>query len=313
MSSIIWNGSTYHGTSVDGRGVFKDENCYRSYAGQQRDGYACGLAVVTRFDGSKLYAEHGPHGQCDGRNLLRDARGDTFYYMFERGEQKDWATLYTDGTCTYNGVVCAPDDPRLLALIAQVAPVEVRPAAPAPYPPLRPQAIVRWISRLVLPPQALAKAVATEVHPTPHAVAGGRVPQPNERHCTARPRSGACTDRFSVVVAREARPHAPSCTLTNAVACTPRARQDSFVSMPCPARGRTERCHARRGCRPRTPVPCACTPPLSVVVHFWSPVSVWQAEEAVVNLPLRMLVRMHCGLRTCAQHDGAHARALKRH
>ena len=31
-------------------------------------------------------------------------------------------------------------------------------------PPLRPHAIVRWISRLVLPPQALAKATATEVH-----------------------------------------------------------------------------------------------------------------------------------------------------
>jgi hypothetical protein len=54
----------------------------------------------------------------------------------------------------------------LLALIAHVAPVEVRPAAAAPYPqspPTRPQAIVRWISRLVLHPQALAKTVATEV------------------------------------------------------------------------------------------------------------------------------------------------------
>ena len=44
--------------------------------------------------------------------------------------------MFADGTCTYNGMACAPDDPRLLALTAHVAPVEVRPAAPAPQPPI---------------------------------------------------------------------------------------------------------------------------------------------------------------------------------
>ncbi len=31
---------------------------------------------------------------------------------------------------------------------------------------------------------------------------------------------------------------------------------------------------------------------------------VWQAEEAVADLPLRLAVRVHCGFKACAQHDG---------
>jgi hypothetical protein len=172
MSSIIRDGDAYHGISVFGRGVFtNDEDGRVTYAGQCKDGYACGLGVATSSDGSngwKVYAEHGPDGKYVGRRLVRWADGLTIYFLFERGEEKDWTRVSADGRCAYKGVACAPDDPRLLALIAQVAPVEVRPAAPAPHPPLlptRPQAIVRWISRLFLPPQALAKTVATEVHP----------------------------------------------------------------------------------------------------------------------------------------------------
>ena len=171
MSSIIRNGDTYHGISVFGRGVFthEDEDVTMTYAGQYRDGCACGLGVLTRSDdGTKVYAEHGPDGQCDGRWLGRSADGDTSYGLCERGEDKDFAWVDADGHCEYNYVACAPDDPRVLALIAQVAPVEVRPAAPAPTrhsPATRPQAIVRWIGRLVLPSQALATTVATEVHP----------------------------------------------------------------------------------------------------------------------------------------------------
>jgi hypothetical protein len=167
MSSIIRTGDTYHGISVDCRGVFTctDEFGTRTYAGQCKSGYACGLGVLTWPNGSKKYAEHGPDGQYDGRHLHRYADGDTYYRLYERGERTESAFVFADGSCLYNGMACAPDDPRVLALIAQVAPVEVRPAAPAPHPPLEPQAIVRWISRLVLPPQALAKATATEVHP----------------------------------------------------------------------------------------------------------------------------------------------------
>jgi hypothetical protein len=173
MSSIIQNGDTFHGISIGGRGVFTFTDKYgytRTYAGQHRGGYACGLGVLTYPLGDKEYAEHGPDGKYDGRRLYRYAHGDPFYWLYERGKAKDWASVLANSRrsrCTYTGVPCAPDDPRLLALIAQVAPVEVRPASQAFQPPLAPQAIARLISRLVLPPQALAKATATEV--LPHA------------------------------------------------------------------------------------------------------------------------------------------------
>ena len=196
MSSIIRRGDTFHGIRVESRGVFTDKYG-RSYAGQCKDGHACGLGLLTGSSGSKTYAEHGPDGQFDGRWLARDADGDTAYYLFERGgEEKEHALVYADGACAYNGEACTPDDPRLLALIAQVAPVEVRPPAPAPPPatrlPLAPQAIVRWLGRLVLPPQALATAVATEVHP--HAARRpwwSRGTTQRQPRCTARPRRDA--------------------------------------------------------------------------------------------------------------------------
>ena len=180
MSSIIRDGDTFHGISVFGRGVFTngEDGITTTYAGQHRDGYACGLGVATWSNGYKVYAEHGPDGHFDGRYLYRIADGVNFYRLYERGEPKVYALVSADGYCQYNGEVCAPDDPRLLALIAQVAPVEVCPAARAPHPPLapptRPQAIVRWIGRLVLPLPAPATAVATKVHPprrTPSLVA----------------------------------------------------------------------------------------------------------------------------------------------
>jgi hypothetical protein len=171
MSSIINNGDTYHGISVLDRGVFANDKHVCTYAGQCKDGYACGLGVLTYSDGNKDYAEHGPDGKRDGRYLRRYADGATWYRLYERGEWKDHAYVSTDGTgrCTYNSVACAPDDPRLLALVAQVAPVEVRPAAPDPHPPSArhsdPKQSSDGSSRLVWPPQALAKTIATEVHP----------------------------------------------------------------------------------------------------------------------------------------------------
>jgi hypothetical protein len=133
MSSIIRTGDTYQGISVDCRGVFNSKYGW-TYAGQCKDGYACGLGVATWSHGNKTYAEHGPDGQFDGRCLQRWTNGDTWYRLLERGKVKDYTVVHADGRCMYNFGVCAPDDPRLLALIAQVAPVEVRPAVPAPPP-----------------------------------------------------------------------------------------------------------------------------------------------------------------------------------
>ncbi len=136
MASIIRLRDTFHGISVFGRGVFTNDEHGETYAGQCRDGHACGLGVLTGSNGSKVYAEHGPDGKFDGRCLARAAGGHNLYRLFERGEEKDSALVRAGGDCTYNYAVCAPDDPRLLALIAHVAPVEVRPAARAPQPPL---------------------------------------------------------------------------------------------------------------------------------------------------------------------------------
>ena len=177
MSSIIREGDTFHGISVFGRGVFTNDEHGDTYAGQCRDGYACGLGVLTGSGGDKVYAEHGPDGQCDGRFLERWAKRHTSYYLFERGgKQKESAGVFADGYCVYNGKACTPDDPRVLALIAQVAPVEVRPATPAPHPPLarhsppsnrpmdRPARFApRRRSRRPWPPRCI---------PKPHAVAG---------------------------------------------------------------------------------------------------------------------------------------------
>jgi hypothetical protein len=135
MSSIRRLGVALHGISVESRGVFTNDKFGTTYAGQCRGGYACGLGVATYSSGSKDYAEYGPDGQYDGRYLERFAQGGTRYRLYERGLRKDHACVYADGTCKYNGEDCAPDDPRLLALIAQVGPVEVRSTARAPHPP----------------------------------------------------------------------------------------------------------------------------------------------------------------------------------
>jgi hypothetical protein len=136
MTSIIQNGDTFHGISIGGRGVFTNDEFGRwTYAGQCTDGYACGLGVTTWSHGHKVYAEHGPDGKYDGRCLERWTGGATNYRLFERGKLKADAHVYADDYCQYSGEDCEPDDPRLLALIVQVDPVEVRPAAPAPHPP----------------------------------------------------------------------------------------------------------------------------------------------------------------------------------
>jgi hypothetical protein len=196
MSSIIWRGDTFHGISVFGRGVFTDKHG-RTYAGQHRDGHACGLGVATWSNGDKTYAEHGPGGQCDGRYLCRDAYGDTNFRLYERSRQKEDALVSVNGTyCMYNYVTCAPDDPRLLSLIAQVAPVKVRPAARAPHLTLAPKpssdgSAGSFCRRRRSPPPWPPRCT-----PTPHAVAGVRATQPTSSK--ARPRSGACAGRVDV-------------------------------------------------------------------------------------------------------------------
>ena len=231
MSSIIRHGDTFHGISVDGRGVFtNDQYGGRTYAGQHRDGYACGLGVTTWSNGSKQYAEHGPDGQFDGRYLGRNANEDTGYGLYERGKMKANASVDADGSCEYNGEACAPADPRLLALIAQVAPVEVRPAAPDPHPPSArhsdptqssdgsagsfcpPAGAGDCRGHRGASPRRTLSLVAVRHNPTINRTA-------THDHAGMR-----CTDRFGVVVTREAPLQPPP--------GAPRARPGSFVAMP---------------------------------------------------------------------------------
>ena len=192
MSSIILRGDTFHGISVFGRGVFKHEHGRWTYAGQHRDGHACGLGVTTYSDGSKGYAEHGPDGQCDGRWLDRYADGSAGYILWERGKAKDIVVVYADGHCVYNYVACTPDDPRLLALIAQVAPVEVRPDAPAFYPPLASHSppsnrpMDRPARFAFSPAGAGDRRGHRGAAPILHAVASGHATQPNRSRSAKR-------------------------------------------------------------------------------------------------------------------------------
>ena len=99
MSSIIWRGGTLNGIRVESRGVFTNDEYGYTYAGQCRDGYACGLGVATYSGRTKDYAEHGPDGNYDGRNLLCCTSGLTYYFLHECGEQKEYARVYADGRC----------------------------------------------------------------------------------------------------------------------------------------------------------------------------------------------------------------------
>jgi hypothetical protein len=154
--------------------------------GQCKDGHACGLGVLTWSHGYKECAEHGPDGKFDGRNLGRFAVGNTVYGLFERGEQKVHALVYADGRCLYNFEACSPDDPRLLALIALVAPVEVRRAAPGPHPPLArllaPKQLFDGSAGSICPRRRWRPPWPPRCTPIPHAVAGGCATQPNSSH-----------------------------------------------------------------------------------------------------------------------------------
>jgi hypothetical protein len=140
-----------------------------------------GLAFFTSSGGTKVYAEYGPDGEYSGHWLGRYANEDTRYGLFERGERTEYVLLYADGRSRYNGEACASEDPRLLALIEQVEPVEVRPAASAPHPPSAPaclQAIAGCTSSFC-PRRRSRTPWSSRCTPTPPTVAGGRVTHSN--------------------------------------------------------------------------------------------------------------------------------------
>jgi hypothetical protein len=147
--SIVRNEYTFSGTGVVDRGVFTDR-AGETYAGHIKDGFACGLGV-TACSGSIIYAEHCPKGKFDGRYLDKSTRGMfTGYVVFERGVRKQQAWLWADGECDYNDEECAPDDPRLLALIEHVGPVQALASAAAKEAKEAVEALPRRLAALEL-------------------------------------------------------------------------------------------------------------------------------------------------------------------
>jgi len=140
MSSIIIEGRTFHGISVSGRGVFtnRENEEYgetETYAGENRDGYACGLGVVTTmvpkimapvpsYYRKKKFAEYGPDGTFNGRLLICVDEKAQGYILCDGWPRPKYSLWVYGEELQYNSEFCAPDDPRVLALIAQVSPVE---------------------------------------------------------------------------------------------------------------------------------------------------------------------------------------------
>ena len=142
--SVVCEGGVYHGFAVDSRGVFIHDNEHgagvKRYAGRigfSGKGYrVSSLGVLTLLPGLGIvYGEHGRFGEVDGRSL--HALSDRVVYrVYEGGDLKASAVKHATGRCTYNDEICAPHHPPFLAIIAQVGPVEVRPATAAPSPGL---------------------------------------------------------------------------------------------------------------------------------------------------------------------------------
>ena len=139
MSSIIRNRDTYHGISLDGRGVFK-ATIGRTFAGQCKGGYACGLGVVTYSDGTTWSGQFA-YGRWDGHRETHWADGDVDYDLCERGNRVHRARVKPDGDCEYDYKPCGADHADFAALIAAAQQAGVR------MPPTRIHRKARAIGR----------------------------------------------------------------------------------------------------------------------------------------------------------------------
>jgi hypothetical protein len=180
----------------------------------------------------------------------------------------------------------------------QVAPVEVRPAAPALHPPLarhsppsnRPMdqparfALVGAGDRRGhrgAPPRRTPSLVAVRHDPTVVAL----------HRTTTQCRVHEPICRSWLYRRREA----PSCILPPSGAHERSSRQLGCPAMPSMLR-RAPGCAPPCTRRTRSFVPRSL---LGRALQFCHPVSVWQAEDAVANLPLRLAVRVHCRHQAC--------------
>jgi hypothetical protein len=130
MTEIKFNGWTYVGTAEGDHGVFTHSDG-SVYAGQIAGDFAR-VGVYTDTDGTTVFVECDADGELHGRVLDCTAGGDTVYNRFEHGSQKEWAALYADGTCRYDGKACRADYAPFAALRAKGLAIKARPPLVAP-------------------------------------------------------------------------------------------------------------------------------------------------------------------------------------
>ena len=147
VTSVLCDGDVFHGFTVNRLGVFIDEDNFtgtpvvKKFAGRivkhgRYDVPRLGVLTLSQRSGNSYnFFERGPFGVLDGR-VVRALSDRTVYCLYESGNMKASAVVHASGRCTYNDEICAPHHPPFLAIIAQVGPVEVRPATAAPSPGL---------------------------------------------------------------------------------------------------------------------------------------------------------------------------------
>jgi hypothetical protein len=130
MTEIKFDGSTYRGTAEGDHGVFTHSGG-AVFAGQIA-GDCARVGVLTWTGGDTSFVECDADGKRHGRVLRCLAGGNTWYGRWEHGSDKEYALLYANGTCTYNGNPCRADYAPFVALQAMVVPIKARPALVPP-------------------------------------------------------------------------------------------------------------------------------------------------------------------------------------
>jgi hypothetical protein len=136
MPSIQLQGRFYHGPADDGDyGVFTESTLRLGvFAGSHANGCAR-VGVITRTNDENeetRFVECDADGQLDGRYVYCGASGNTEYYLYEHGKDKESAFLHANGRCFYNGEACSADFPPFVELKAKVLPIKARPTAHSP-------------------------------------------------------------------------------------------------------------------------------------------------------------------------------------
>jgi hypothetical protein len=196
MTEIKFWGSKYVGTAEGDHGVFTNSKG-TVYAGEIAGGYPC-VGVATDTEGSTEYVECDANGKSHGRYLDCDARGDTVYYRYEHGSEKESAILRADGRCEYNWEACRADYAPFVALQAKVVPIKARPPLVPPTAAFVPHFFAPTASRfdrsnrpLFWHSQELATTHAEKVRTCrlrhQPAWAARHTPQQLPNKCTARP------------------------------------------------------------------------------------------------------------------------------